>query len=42
MRRTIGRLGFALKKYSDDKAREFVKAMYTNVSALDTGACGAT
>jgi len=34
---------FALKKYgSDEKAREFVKAMYANVPVLDTGARGAT
>jgi sulfate/thiosulfate transport system substrate-binding protein len=35
--------GYALKKYgSDDKAREFVKAIYANVPVLDTGARGAT
>jgi len=35
--------GYALKKYgSDDKAREFVKAVYANVPVLDTGARGAT
>ncbi len=35
--------GFALKKYgSEDKAREFVKALYANVPVLDTGARGAT
>jgi len=35
--------GYALKKYgSEDKAREFVKAIYANVPVLDTGARGAT
>jgi sulfate/thiosulfate transport system substrate-binding protein len=35
--------GFALKKYgSEDKAREFVKAIYSNVPVLDTGARGST
>jgi sulfate/thiosulfate-binding protein len=35
--------GYALKKYgSDDKAREFVTALYKNVPVLDTGARGAT
>ena len=35
--------GFALKKYgSEDKAREFVKAIYANVPVLDTGARGST
>jgi sulfate/thiosulfate transport system substrate-binding protein len=35
--------GYALKKYgSEDKAREFVKALYANVPVLDTGARGAT
>jgi sulfate/thiosulfate transport system substrate-binding protein len=35
--------GFALRKYgSEDKAREFVKALYANVPVLDTGARGAT
>jgi sulfate/thiosulfate-binding protein len=35
--------GYALKKYgSDDKAREFVKAIYANVPVLDAGARGAT
>ncbi|HUD89748.1 MAG TPA: sulfate ABC transporter substrate-binding protein [Xanthobacteraceae bacterium] len=35
--------GFALKKYgSEDKAREFVKAVYANVPVLDTGARGST
>lgn len=35
--------GYALKKYgSDDKAREFVKAIYANVPVLDTGARGST
>ena len=34
---------YALKKYgSEDKAREFVKAVYANVPVLDTGARGAT
>src|SRR5215467_2824908 len=34
---------FAEKKYgSEDKAREFVKAIYANVPVLDTGARGAT
>ena len=35
--------GYALKRYGgDDKAREFVKALYANVPVLDTGARGAT
>jgi sulfate transport system substrate-binding protein len=35
--------GYALKKYgSEDKAKEFVKALYANVPVLDTGARGAT
>jgi sulfate transport system substrate-binding protein len=35
--------GFALKKYgTEDKAREFVKAIYANVPVLDTGARGST
>jgi sulfate/thiosulfate-binding protein len=35
--------GFAVRKYgSEDKAREFVKAIYANVPVLDTGARGAT
>jgi sulfate/thiosulfate-binding protein len=35
--------GFALKKYDgEDKAREFVKAIYANVPVLDTGARGST
>jgi sulfate transport system substrate-binding protein len=35
--------GYALKKYgSEDKAREFVKAVYANVPVLDAGARGAT
>jgi sulfate transport system substrate-binding protein len=35
--------GYALKKYgSEDKAREFVKAIYANVPVLDTGARGST
>jgi sulfate/thiosulfate transport system substrate-binding protein len=35
--------GYALRKYgSDDKAREFVKAIYANVPVLDSGARGAT
>ena len=35
--------GFALKKYgAEDKAREFVKAIYANVPVLDTGARGST
>jgi len=35
--------GFALKKYgSEDKAKEFVKAIYANVPVLDTGARGST
>lgn len=35
--------GFALKKYgSEEKAREFVKAIYANVPVLDTGARGST
>jgi sulfate/thiosulfate transport system substrate-binding protein len=35
--------GFALKKYGgEDKAREFVKAIYANVPVLDTGARGST
>jgi len=35
--------GFALRKYgSEEKAREFVKAVYANVPVLDTGARGAT
>jgi len=35
--------GFALKKYgSEDKARDFVKAVYANVPVLDTGARGST
>lgn len=35
--------GYALKKYgSEDKAREFVRAVYANVPVLDTGARGAT
>jgi sulfate/thiosulfate-binding protein len=35
--------GYALKKYgSEDKAREFVKALYANVPVLDTGARGST
>jgi len=35
--------GFALKKYgNEDKAREFVKAIYANVPVLDTGARGST
>jgi sulfate/thiosulfate transport system substrate-binding protein len=35
--------GYAQKKYgSDDKAREFVKAVYANVPVLDAGARGAT
>jgi sulfate transport system substrate-binding protein len=35
--------GFALRKYgSEDKAREFVKALYANVPVLDTGARGST
>jgi sulfate/thiosulfate-binding protein len=34
---------FAQKKYGgDDKAREFVKAIYANVPVLDTGARGST
>ena len=35
--------GYALKKFGgDDKAKEFVKAVYANVPVLDTGARGAT
>jgi sulfate/thiosulfate-binding protein len=35
--------GFACQKYgSEDKAREFVKALYANVTVLDTGARGST
>jgi sulfate/thiosulfate transport system substrate-binding protein len=35
--------GYALRKYgSEDKAREFVKAIYANVPVLDSGARGAT
>jgi sulfate/thiosulfate-binding protein len=35
--------GYALKKYgSEDKAREFIQALYKNVPVLDTGARGAT
>jgi len=35
--------GYALKKYgSEDKAREFVKALYANVPILDSGARGST
>ncbi len=35
--------GYALKRHGgDDKAREFVKALYANVPVLDTGARGAT
>jgi sulfate/thiosulfate transport system substrate-binding protein len=35
--------GYGLKKFgSEDKAREFVKAIYANVPVLDTGARGAT
>jgi sulfate/thiosulfate-binding protein len=35
--------GFARKKYgSEDKAQEFVKAIYANVPVLDAGARGAT
>src|SRR5258705_2399063 len=35
--------GYGLKKYgSEDKARDFVKAIYANVPVLDTGARGAT
>lgn len=35
--------GYALKKYgSEDKAKEFVKAIYKNVPVLDTGARGST
>ncbi len=39
----LAALGYALKKYgSEDKAREFVKAVYANVPVLDTGARGST
>ncbi|HEY4921101.1 MAG TPA: sulfate ABC transporter substrate-binding protein [Xanthobacteraceae bacterium] len=35
--------GYAVKRYgSDEKARDFVKALYANVPVLDTGARGAT
>ncbi|HQR52046.1 MAG TPA: sulfate ABC transporter substrate-binding protein [Burkholderiales bacterium] len=35
--------GYALKKYgSDDKAKEFVAALYKNVPVLDSGARGST
>lgn len=35
--------GYALKKYgSEEKARDFVKAIYKNVPVLDTGARGST
>jgi len=35
--------GYGLKEYgSDDKAKEFVKAIYSNVPVLDTGARGST
>ncbi len=35
--------GFARRKYgSDEKARDFVKAIYANVPVLDTGARGST
>jgi sulfate transport system substrate-binding protein len=35
--------GYALKAYgSEDKSREFVKAIYANVPVLDTGARGST
>lgn len=35
--------GYALKKYgNEDKARDFVKAVYANVPVLDTGARGST
>ena len=35
--------GYARKRYgSEDKAREFVKAIYANVPVLDTGARGST
>jgi sulfate/thiosulfate transport system substrate-binding protein len=35
--------GYALKKYgSEEKAKEFVKALYANVPVLDTGARGST
>ncbi|EPG74621.1 sulfate-binding protein [Leptospira fainei serovar Hurstbridge str. BUT 6] len=35
--------GFAKKKYgSEDKAKDFIKALYRNTSVLDTGARGST
>jgi sulfate/thiosulfate-binding protein len=35
--------GYALRKYgSEDKARDFIKALYGNVPVLDTGARGST
>jgi sulfate/thiosulfate-binding protein len=39
----LAAFGYALRKYgSEDKAREFVKAIYANVPVLDSGARGAT
>jgi sulfate/thiosulfate-binding protein len=39
----LGAWGYALKKYgSDDKAKEFITALYKNVPVLDSGARGST
>ena len=39
----LGAWGYALKKYgSDEKAKEFVSALYKNVPVLDSGARGST
>ena len=34
--------GYALRKYGDDKAKEFVTKLYKNVPVLDSGARGST
>src|ERR1700722_17379970 len=38
----LGAWGYALRKYGDDKAKDFVAKLYKNVPVLDSGARGST
>jgi len=38
----LGAWGYAVRKYGNDKAKEFVTKLYKNVPVLDSGARGAT
>jgi sulfate/thiosulfate transport system substrate-binding protein len=38
----LGAWGYAVRKYGDDKAKEFVTKLYKNVPVLDSGARGST